>query len=84
MFRQVSGVHSISIRGVASGSLCSAGITMAKLKRSRRYDLACDMNWSFTYFIGRSLSRGPEDALSNPEGGTYMAERCLQLYILWD
>jgi hypothetical protein len=55
-----------------------SGITMAKLKRSRRYDLACDMNWSFTYFIGRGVSRGPEDAFSNAEGGTYMAERYLQ------
>ena len=57
---------------------------MAKLERSRWYDLACDMDWNFTYFIDRGVSRGPEHAFSNPEGGTYMAERCLQLYILWD
>jgi hypothetical protein len=65
MFRQLSRVHSISIRVFASGNSCSARITMAKLERSRWYDLACDMDWNFTYFIDRGVSRGPEHAFSN-------------------
>ena len=92
MFRQLSGVHSILIRrntcpfprGVASGSLCTAWVRMPKLERSQRCDLARDMNWSFNYFTGRGLSRGSEHAFSNPEDGTYMAGRNMQLYILWE
>jgi hypothetical protein len=61
-----------------------SGDNDGELERSRRYDLACDMNWSFAYFIGRGVSRGPEHAFSNPEDGTYIAERYLPLYILWD
>jgi hypothetical protein len=38
---------------------------MTKLERSRWYDLAWDMNWNFTYFIDRGVSRGPEHAFSN-------------------
>jgi hypothetical protein len=57
---------------------------MAKLERSQCDDLVRDTNRSFDCFTGKGLSRGPEHAFSNPEDGTYMAERYMQLYILWE
>jgi hypothetical protein len=84
MFRQLPGVHSISIRGAASGSLCRVEVTMPKLEPSHWYDVACDINWSFHYFTGRGVSRGPEHASSNLEDETYMAERYMQLHFLWE